>query len=311
MTGTLTLLLVSVIIFGIMRVLPGDVARIMLGGTGEGAVIDEGQLHAVREQLGLNRPLHDQYLMWLSGFLRLDLGNSYRYKTPVFDELKNRIPVTLELATLTMVVATLLAVPLGVLSAMRPGTWADYLSRMFGIVGLALPTFVAGTLVILVLSILFHWVPPLFYSDLFADPVENIKQMIWPAVALGLYFTAAVSRMTRSQMLEVLRDDYIRTAWAKGLRESVVIARHALRNAMLPVITIIGMQYAVLLGGTVIMEQIFAIPGLGRALIEAILFKDIPLVQTIIVVFSATIVAINIVIDLLYVYLDPRVRLQS
>ncbi|MDO8531613.1 MAG: ABC transporter permease [Dehalococcoidia bacterium] len=311
LSGVLTLVLVSLIIFAVMRVLPGDVARIVLAGLSDNpASVPQEQIDALRKQLGLNDPLPKQYFDWVWGLVRLDWGTSLRFNTPVLEEITQRLPVTIELATFTMLIAILVAVPLGVISAIRQDTWIDYLARIISIGGLAMPTFWSGTLVILVLSIGFHWLPPLAYADLVQDPLTNAQQVIWPVLALAYYFTATVSRMTRSQMLEVLRQDYVRTAWAKGLPETLVVARHAIRNALLPVVTVVGLQYAVLLGGTVIMEQIFSVPGIGRALVQAISAKDFPLVQNIIVVFAAIIIVINLAVDILYGYIDPRVHLR-
>ncbi len=311
MTGVLTLVLVSLIIFAVMRVLPGDVARIVLAGLSDNpASVPQEQIDALRKQLGLNDPLPKQYIDWVWGLVRLDWGKSLRFNTPVLEEITQRLPVTIELATLTMVVAVLIAIPLGVISAVRQDTWIDYIARIVSIGGLAMPTFWSGTLAVLVLSLGFHWLPPLAYADLFQDPLTNMQQVMWPAIALAYYFTASVSRMTRSQMLEVLRQDYVRTAWAKGLPERLVVARHAIRNALLPVVTVVGLQYAVLLGGTVIMEQIFSVPGIGRALVQAIAAKDFPLVQNIIVMFAGIIIVINLAVDILYGYIDPRVHLR-
>lgn len=303
--GILTLIGVSILIFLMMRVLPGDIAMVILG---EGR-ITEKDLAEIRQKLGLDRPLHIQYLDWMWGLLRFDAGDSLKTGFPVLNEILNRFPLSFELATLTLIFASFIAIPLGVLSAIRQGSWLDQALRVVSVAGLAMPTFWTGTLIILFLVLFFQWMPPLGYVGLFEDPLANLQQIVWPALVLGYYYTAVVSRMTRSCMLEVLRQDYIRTAWSKGLRERVVIFRHALKNAILPVVTIIGIQYAYLMGGTVIMETVFFLPGMGSALVDSILFRDYPMVQTIFLIFAAIIFVANLVVDVLYASLDPRVRL--
>ncbi|MFH1487248.1 MAG: ABC transporter permease, partial [Chloroflexota bacterium] len=265
---------VSLIIFLLMRVLPGDVAMMLLVGMGGEGTVTEEALAAKRAELGTDRPLHEQYFKWIGGLLRLDAGDSLRTGMPVFEEIKNRFPLTFELATLVVIVATCIAIPLGVMSAIRQGSRLDYALRVLSIGGLALPIFWTGTLIIMALVLWFKWMPPLGYVNLMDDPWANLQQLVWPAVAMGYYQSAVMTRMTRSCMLEVMRQDYIRTAWSKGLRERVVIYRHALKNAMLPVVTLIGVQYAYLLGGTVIMETVFFLPGMGSSLVNSIFFRD-------------------------------------
>ncbi|MBI4307598.1 MAG: ABC transporter permease [Chloroflexi bacterium] len=309
LTAALSLVGVSLIIFAVMQVLPGDVARAILVGTsGEGSATPE-KIAALRKELGLDQPVHIQYLNWAWGLLRLDVGRSLTTGFPVFEEVKNRLPLTLELAALTVLFGTLLSIPMGVVSAIRQNTWLDHLMRVIAVAGIAMPIFWTGTLIILVLAVSFKWLPPLGYVPPWQDPWTNFQQMVWPALALGYYHTAVIARMTRSQMLEVLRQDYVRTAWAKGLREQVVVTRHALRNALLPVVTLISIQFAFSVGGTVIMETLFFLPGIGKALVDAISFKDFPMVQTIIVVFAAMVLIINLLTDLLYAALDPRITL--
>ncbi|MDO8531231.1 MAG: ABC transporter permease [Dehalococcoidia bacterium] len=300
---------VSIIIFAIMRVLPGDVASLVIsgpGGTAAGAT--PADIERVRKELGLDRPLPEQYLTWISGFVRLDAGNSIWTHSPVFDEISRRLPLTLELAVLTLLFSLLFALPAGILSAMRQDTWVDYFFRFFSVGGLTLPTFWTGTLVILALVLVFRWIPPIGFVNFWEDPFKNLQQMVWPAAVLGYYFSAVVSRMTRSSMLEVLRQDYVRTAWAKGLKEKVVVMRHAMANALLPVITISGMQFGQLLGGTVVTETIFSLPGMGSQLIDALVFRDYPIVQTVILIMSLWFLVVNLVVDLLYGLLDPRIR---
>ncbi len=310
LSAGLSLIGVSIIIFVLMQILPGDVARTILVGTsGEGSATPE-RLAALRSELGLNQPLHIQYLSWMVGLFRLDVGRSLTTGFPVFQEIQNRLPLTLELSILTVIFGTLLSIPMGVVSAIRQNTWVDHLMRIISVAGVAMPIFWTGTLIVLVLAVGFHWLPPLGYVPPWRDPWANFQQLIWPALALGYYHTAVVARMTRSQMLEVLRQDYVRTAWAKGLRERVVIIRHALRNALLPVVTLISIQFSFSVGGTVIMETLFFLPGIGKALIDAINFKDFPMVQTIIVLFAAMVLIINLLTDLLYGALDPRITFK-
>ena len=305
------LLGVSLLIFGLMRVLPGDVAMMILAGnSGEGSV-SQAQLQTLRHQLGTDRPIYEQYGRWIWGLATLDAGRSLKTDQPVLDEIQRRFPITLELAVLTGVIATIIALPLGVVSAIRQNTWLDYAMRFISIAGLAAPTFWIGTLMILAMVRFFDWIPPLGFSSVFDDPVTNMQQIIWPALALGYHFVAVVSRMTRSQMLEVMRQDYIRTAWSKGLRERLVIYRHALKNALIPIVTLMGIQFAFLLGGTVIMETIFVIPGLGRSLVESITYRDYPMVQVIVMLFALVILVSNLLVDLVYAWLDPRISFQA
>lgn len=302
------LVAVSIIIFLLMRVVPGDVATVILMGSGgEGAATEEA-LRELRHKLGTDRPLYEQYATWVWGLLRLDVGPSFYTRTPVFEEIGDRIPVSVELAFLTGLISLIIALPLGVLSALRQDTWTDYVMRVVTIGGIAMPTFWSGTLIILALVLYFRWLPPIGYVGLLSDPWTNFQQMIWPALALGYYFSAVVSRMTRSCMLEVLRQDYIRTAWAKGLRERIVVLRHAMKNALLPVITITGIQVAYLIGGTVIMESVFVLPGIGKHLVDSIRVRDYPVVQTIVVLFALVVSVANLLVDVVYAWVDPRIR---
>lgn len=302
---------VSLIIFTLMRVLPGDIALIILAGEGsEGSSVKPEEVAALRESLGLDRPLAEQYATWIWGLVRLDAGKSLWHNRSVFEEIGKRLPLSLELALLSAIVSLAIAIPIGTISAMRQDAWVDYVFRIIAIGGISMPTFWAGTLIMLALVIFFGWMPPLGFTGPFQDPLKNLQQLIWPALALGYYFSAVVSRMTRSCMLEVLRQDYIRTAWSKGLRERIVIVRHALKNALLPVVTIVGVQVGHLIGGTVVMEQIFVLPGMGNALLDAISRRDYPVVQTIIVLMALMFLVVNLVVDLLYGWLDPRIRYE-
>ncbi|MBI2906365.1 MAG: ABC transporter permease [Chloroflexi bacterium] len=298
----------SVLVFALLRVLPGDPTYIIIGSEGGGQRGLEEQLAFMREQLGLDKPLIVQYLTWTSGLLRLDAGRSIIQRRPVFDIIGDALPITLELTFMAAAIATAVAIPIGVASAIRQDTWLDYVFRVVSIVGLAFPTFWTGTLVLLALSGFFAWMPPLGATNFFEDPKGNLQQFIWPALIVGFSSGAVLSRMTRSCMLEVLRQDYIRTAWSKGLRERLVLSRHALKNAMLPVVTVGGWQFGVHLGGSVIQETIFSLPGMGRSLVEAIFTRDYPVVQAIIVLLTLIFLMVNLLIDLTYAWLDPRIR---
>ena len=304
-----TLLGVSIIVFAVMRVVPGDVARIILSGGagGEGAASDQA-VQQLREELGLNQPLPVQYVDWLWDIVRLDPGESLFTHDPIVAQIKARLPVTLELALGATAVALMIAIPVGVLSALYQDTWVDYVFRVVSVAGLSFPTFWLGVLTVLILSKYFNWVPPLGYSYPWEDPGRNLQQMIWPVLILGYWYSAVVSRMTRSAMLEVLREDYVRTARAKGLRERAVVLRHALRNALLPIITITALQFGHLMGGSVITEGIFTLPGLGTYLVDSILQRDYPVTQALVLLSATVYVALNLGVDLTYGWLDPRIR---
>jgi peptide/nickel transport system permease protein len=301
------LIVVSLIVFVIMRVAPGDVAQMLLSGD-SGTAASAEEVHRLREQLGLDRPYHAQYMTFLAGLVRLDPGKSLWTSEPIMRELGRRIPVTLELALLAVAISWAIALPTGVLSAVFQDTWIDYAFRVFSVAGLALPAFWTGTLLLLLLVQHLHWMPPLGYVSPMDNPRLNIQQFIWPALIIGYATAAILSRMTRSAVLEVLREDYVRTARAKGLRGTVVVGRHVLKNAVAPVLTVSAVQMGNLLGGAVISETIFTLPGVGRFLVDAILHRDYPVVQTIVILFGVVVVALNLMTDLLYVWLDPRTR---
>ncbi|MBI3031787.1 MAG: ABC transporter permease [Candidatus Rokubacteria bacterium] len=304
-----TLLGASILIFVLMRLVPGDIAEILVYQTGtESSAVQEKQIQQIREELGLDRPIVVQYVAWLGNALRGDFGYSYTQRRPVTDILKERFPRSMELAFLTLVVAVLWAIPLGVVSAVRQNTWADYTVRLVSISGLSLPIFFTGVLILYGLVRFFQYLPPLEFVAFVDNPAENLKQLIWPTLAQAYYISAPIMRLTRSQMLEVIRHDYVRTARAKGLGERAVVYRHALRNSLLPVITFIGWWGGRLLGGIVIMEIIFAIPGMGTALVQAVSYRDYPTVQAIIFVMALVYLTINLLVDLAYAWLDPRIR---
>ena len=301
-----TVLLVTVIVFVVMRLIPGDPALAILSA--DDAAYTEQELHELRVKLGTDRSIVIQYLDWMGGLLRGDFGTSFWWNGPVMDRLAERIPVTIELAILGILLAVICAVPLGVISAIRPDSPLDYVSRVFTLVGISIPTFFSGILLTLLLIRAFGWLPPLGYENFWEDPWANFKQMMLPALALGFYDMAFIARVTRSSMMEILREDYMRTARSKGLRERIVLSRHGLKNAVLPILTISGWQFGRLFGGTVIIERIFLIPGIGQLLIDAVFQRDFPTIQAIIVIVAVSIVIINLLVDLLYGWLDPRIR---
>ncbi len=302
-----TVLLVSIIVFTVMRLLPGDPALVILS-EGDASFTQE-ELDDLRKQLGTDRPIPVQYLEWIGGLVQGDLGTSiWRSGQPVTKLVGERIPRTLELAVLAILIAVVFAVPLGVISAIKPDSFIDYIARVITLVGISIPTFFAGLLVVLLLSRGFGWLPPLGFDDIWEDPWNNIKQMFLPALALGFYDMAFIARVTRSSMMEIIREDYMRTARAKGLAERIVLVRHGLKNAVLPILTISGWQFGRLFGGTVIIESIFKVPGIGTLLIETVFQRDFPTIQAIIIVIAVSIVIINLLVDLLYGLLDPRIR---
>ena len=302
-----TLFGVAAVVFLIMRVIPGDVTLLILGGDQTGR-IDPQQLAAMRHQLGLDQPLAVQFGTWLWGVLRLDFGTSLWTGQPVIDEVLIRLPLSLEVAILATLVSVLLAIPLGMIAAVRQDTWVDYLIRIVSIGGQAIPSFWVGILVILALVIYFGWGPPLEFTPPWVDPWANFQQLVWPVLTVGYRYAAVTTRMTRSTVLEVLREDYIRTAWAKGLRERVVVIRHALKNAMLPVITLVGTEFAFLIGGLVVTETVFTLNGVGRFVVDAVAHRDYPVVQALVFLIALCFVVVNLLIDLTYAWLDPRIR---
>ena len=305
-----TLLLVTLMVFALMRLVPGDPAELLLMGFEGDGQFSGQQLANLRSKLGTDRPLAVQYLDWIWGMLRGDFGVSMYFDTPISEDLGAKVPITLELAGLALLLAFVVAMPLGVLSAVRQDTIADYASRIIAIAGVAMPTFWIGILVVYFLVAWFDWLPPLGYANVWDDPWRNLQQMFFPAVALGFYNMALIARVTRSSMLEVFREDYIRTARSKGLREGAVIIRHALKNAFLPIITISGWQVGRLIAGTVVIETIFLVPGMGRLLVDSILHRDYTMIQSIVMVIAFMVLALNLVVDLLYAWLDPRIRYE-
>jgi peptide/nickel transport system permease protein len=302
-----TLFGVAAVVFLIMRVIPGDVTLLILGGDQTGR-IDPQQLAAMRHQLGLDQPLAVQFATWLWGVLRLDFGTSLWTGQPVIEEVLIRLPLSLEVAILATIVSVLLAIPLGMIAAVRQDSWVDYVIRIGSIGGQAIPSFWVGILVILFLVIYFGWGPPLEFTPPWVDPWANFQQLVWPVLTVGYRYAAVTTRMTRSTVLEVLREDYIRTAWAKGLRERAVVIRHALKNAMLPVITLVGTEFAFLIGGLVVTETVFTLNGVGRFVVDAVAHRDYPVVQALVFLIALCFVIVNLLIDLTYAWFDPRIR---
>ena len=302
-----TLVFASLIVFVTIRLIPGNVVDLMLSQNDVSATAkSRDELIAV---LGFDKPMWRQYLIWISAMvLHGDLGMSLWQQTPVTDLLMDRLPVTFQLGFMALVVALLIAIPVGIYSAIRQDTAGDYVSRSFSILLLAVPSFWLATMVVVFPSIWWGWSPRVSYVSLMSDPIENLKQMLLPAVILGTGLSAITMRMTRTMMLEVLRQDYIRTAWAKGLSEWVIVVRHALRNALIPVITLIGLQAPLLIGGAVIMEQIFVIPGMGLLLLDAVQQRDYPIITGVFFVVGVAVMLINLTVDLSYGLLDPKVR---
>jgi peptide/nickel transport system permease protein len=299
----------SMLIFVLMRMVPGDIAEILVYQAGsETSGVQQKQIQQIRSELGLERPVVIQYLSWIGGAVRGDFGKSYAQRRPVWDILRERFPRSMELAILTLAIALVWAIPLGVVSAVHQNRPLDYVARVASLSGLSIPLFVSGALILYGLVRVFHWLPPLEFVAFTDDPLENLKQLIWPALAQAYYISAPITRLTRSQMLEVIRQDYVRTARAKGLAERAVVYRHALRNSLLPVVTFVGWWGGRLLGGLVIMEIIFVVPGMGTALVQAVSQRDYPTVQAMVFVMAVVFLVVNLLVDLVYVWLDPRIH---
>ena len=303
-----TLLGVALVIFILLRILPGDVAVQILAGPNGEAEYTQEDVDSLRERYGLNDPIHIQFVNWIWDFARGDLGQSYATNRPVWGELKRQFPITLQLAVLTAIVVSVIAIPIGIIAAVRQDGWLDFILRTFAIVGLAMPSFFVGLLVILGLSVYIGWLPPVGFTSLWDDPITSIQQLMLPAVALGFSSNGLLLRITRTQLLEVLREDYVRTARAKGLAERVVIMKHAVRNALLPVVTVGGTQIGFLFSGTIVIETLFNLPGLGRGLINALNTRDLPVIQIYIMYFALVALVANLIVDLTYAWLDPRIR---
>lgn len=303
-----TLLLATLLAFLLLRVIPGDPALVKLAGETGDASFTEAELHDLQAKLGTDKPLYVQYGKWVWGLLRLDFGESMYFEDPVAQDLAAKFPITLELTVLAMLIATIIAVPLGLVSAIKQDTPADYVARIISITGVALPNFWVGILIVYFLVLFFAWMPPLGYANLWDDPATNLQQFIFPALALGFFEMAFTARVTRSSMLEVYREDYTRTARGKGLAEWVVILRHALKNALLPVVTVSAFQFGRLLAGTVVIENIFMVPGMGKLLVDSVFHRDYTEVQAIVVVITVSVLILNLLLDVVYGWLNPRIR---
>lgn len=307
-----TLIGAGILVFFLMRLIPGDVCELRFAGTG--LYVDQEQIDVCRKNLGIDRPVVVQFADFMIGFFTFDFGESMWTGKPILEEVGLRFELSLQVAIMATLVAIVIAIPLGAISAIHQDTWLDYAVRTFSIAGIAIPSFWFGIMIILGLLIFTNWMtgvpwmPPIEYRAIWVDPVHNISQLIWPAVATGYRYSAVATRMTRSALLEVLREDYIRTARAKGLVEKIVINRHALKNAMLPVVTIIGIEFAFLMGGLVVTEQVFNLNGLGKLFVESVDNHDYAMTQALVMLVVLIFVVTNFAIDLCYAWLDPRIR---
>ncbi len=307
-----TLFGAAVLVFFLMRAIPGDVCELRLAGTG--ATFDPDALRLCQLELGLDKPLIGQFFSWVGGFFVGDFGNSMWTNQPIVDEIGLRFQVSLQIALMATLVSIVISIPMGIISAVKRNTWIDYCVRAFSIAGIAMPSFWLGILIILGLLIgsqaLYGepWMPPISYVPIWVNPSENLAMLIWPALATGYRYSAVATRMTRSTMLEVLREDYVRTARAKGLIESVIVNRHALKNALLPVVTVIGIEFAFLMGGLVVTEQVFNLNGLGKLFVESVSNHDYTMTQALVMLVAFIFVMTNFFVDLLYAWLDPRIR---
>ena len=307
-----TLIGAAILVFFLLRAIPGDVCEVRLAGSG--LYVDEAEIQLCREKLGLAKPLFVQFFDFITGYFTWDLGDSMWTSKPVTEEIGIRFPLSLQVAIMATVVAVVFAIPLGAISAIKQDTWIDYVVRTFSIAGIAMPSFWLGILIILGLLIGTQhflgapWMPPIDYVSLFEDPMRNLSQLIWPAVATGYRYSAVATRMTRSALLEVLREDYIRTARAKGMVEKIIINRHALKNSMLPVLTIIGIEFAFLMGGLVVTEQVFNLNGIGKLFVESVQAQDFAMTQQLVMLVVLIAVLTNFIVDLVYAWLDPRIR---
>ncbi len=303
-----TLAGVAVAVFFLIRVMPGDVVVVKLRA--DGADVSEETIQAERKRLGLDKPLYVQFVDYMVGLAHLDLGKSLWTGDSVNKEIALRVPVSFQIAIMASIIAVLIAIPLGTVSALYRDTWIDHSVRVLAVSGLAIPSFWLGMLIILMLLMLFNWLPKIGYVSLFEDPIANLSVTIWPAVSVGYRYAAVATRMMRSALLEVMREDYIRTARAKGVWTRLIMRRHALRNALLPVVTVIGLEFAFLIGGLVVTEQVFSINGIGKLFVDATTRGDFNLIQGLVLFIATMFIFVNLIVDLLYAWLDPRIRLS-
>jgi len=298
-----SLLIASIVVFALPRLIPGDAVQLMLEEKAYAKDIEE-----LRAKLGLNRPLHVQYVEWAGRAVRGDLGESLWTKRPVLEEIGHRLPITLELALIALAISLLIALPVGIIAAVRQDSLGDLVARSVAILGLSVPGFWLATLVIVLPAIWWNWRPSADFTPFTTDPVANLRHMWLPALVLGIAAAAALMRLTRGMLLEVLRQDYVRTAWSKGLAERAIVFKHALRNGIIPVVTLLGTQLPQIIGGTVVIETIFGLPGMSRFLFDAINQRDYPVIQGVNLIVVSTVVMVNLAVDALYAVLDPRIR---
>ena len=301
-----TLIGVAILAFFMLRVVPGDVVEVKLRGDG-GSVTQE-TIEMERKRMGLDRPLLIQFKDWMVGLATLDLGKSMWTDRPVVEEIAIRLELSLQVAIMASFVAILIAIPLGTIAALMRGTWVDYVVRVVTIAGLSIPSFWLGMLLMMGLLAAFNWLPPITFTPLYVDPKANLAQLIWPAMAVGYRYSAVTARMVRSQLLEVMNEDYIRTARAKGVYEKLVISRHALRNALLPAITVLGLEFAFLIGGLVVTEQVFNLNGIGKLFVQSVSRNDFTMIQGMVMMIAGFYILVNLSIDMLYAVFDPRIR---
>jgi len=303
-----TMVGVAIAVFFLIRVMPGDVVVVKLRA--DGAAVSEETIQAERKRLGLDKPLYEQFGEYLWGLARFDLGKSLWTGESVGREIATRFPVSFQVAIMATLIAVLIAVPLGTLSALYRDTWIDYVVRVLAVSGLAIPSFWLGMLIILMLLSVFNWLPKIGYVSIFEDPVANLSALIWPALSVGYRYAAVATRMMRSALLEVFREDYIRTARAKGVYQKLVVRRHALRNSLLPVVTVVGLEFAFLIGGLVVTEQVFNLNGIGKLFVDATTRGDFNLIQGLVLLIAMIFIVVNLIVDLIYGMLDPRIRLS-
>jgi peptide/nickel transport system permease protein len=304
-----TLLGVAVLVFFLLRIVPGDIVEIKLRG--DGGTVTQETIELERKRLGLDRPLINQFGTWMINMAKLDFGDSMWTERPVVTEIAGRFELSFQVAFMATLIAVLLAIPMGTAAALFRGTWIDYTVRLITIGGLSIPSFWFGMLIMLTLLGLFNWLPPITFTPIYVDPIANLTQLIWPALAVGYRYCAVVARMIRSSLLEVMNEDYIRTARAKGVYEKLVVSRHALRNALLPAITVIGLEFTFLIGGLVVTEQVFNLNGIGQLFVQSVSRNDFTLIQGMVMLIAAFYVFVNLLIDLLYAVFDPRIRYNS
>jgi peptide/nickel transport system permease protein len=307
-----TLFGAAVLVFLLLRLIPGDICDMRLAG--EGGLVDEETLNTCRIAMGIDKSLWLQFVDFIWGFIRFDLGISMWTGQPINYEIGLRFHLSLQVAIMATVASIIIAIPLGTISAIKQNTWIDYFVRAFSIAGIAIPSFWLGIIIILGLLITTQyfsgtpWMPPIQFVPIWEDPMHNLSQLLWPALATGYRYSAVATRMTRSTLLEVLREDYVRTARAKGLLEKVIINRHALKNAMLPVVTVIGIEFAFLMGGLVVTEQVFNLNGLGKLFVESVDHHDFTMTQALVMLVVTIFVFTNLIVDIFYAWLDPRIR---